>query len=48
MVLWGQPTIRMDGPGRLLAAVRKSYRVGASRGAGLYLVPRTATTTTSD
>ena len=44
MVLWGQPTIRMDGPGKLVDAVLESYRVGASRGATLYFVPKTATT----
>ena len=47
MVLWGQPTILMDGPGRLVDAVLESYRVGASRGATLYLVPKT-TPATSD
>jgi hypothetical protein len=28
--------------------VLENYRVGASRGAELYFVPKTATTTTSD
>ncbi len=48
MVLWGQPTILMDEPGRLVDAVLESYRVGTSRAATLYFVPKNATTKTSD
>ena len=46
--MWGQPTILIDGPWRLVEAVLDSYRVGASHGARLYFVPNAATTTGGD
>ena len=44
MAMWGHQTILIDEHWRLVDAVIESYRVGASRGATLYFVPKTATT----
>jgi hypothetical protein len=46
--LWGQPTIAVEGPWRLTAAVRESYRVVASRGDLVYFIPSARPTAQED